>query len=534
MNATPPISQAPRGSDAAQANAPASAAGRTSQGGSRDFAAALSDAGPKPVRKHGSNKHHEASRSGNDLPASGNQPPSALGPPPPARTEVPAGQDKDAAGTAPVSQAGSAAADANSTPAATVAGDPAAAPKDAGDPVLASDAAAALLAADPKTPPAAAVAATTTASAAATTSTAADSATTTPEAPEAPGAVGAVPPDATAAAPALAKAASGSAPPAGPTMPHAASIRSLQTADVQGRVAPRDTAQSNAATAAANSPAANDQAQSNGPATADSNAAAQAVMAAAAAQSSVPPNSASSSADDTITPDGGISLQGMVAANDAPFAAPTADHAPAGPSAIAAASAAAVVQAAQGAADAGAADRHSRGNSADSSPSASANDGTAGAAQLLTSNAPTDAAPMPTFKVPAGVDTADFGQGVADRVSLMMDGNLSTAKLQVNPPALGPIEVRIALQAGHAQVWLSSHSAVTRDALESSAPKLREMLGSQGFAQVSVDISQRSFQERSPQSHAYEASPSIGDSPAVLPVSAAVSRAASGLLDAYA
>ena len=142
---------------------------------------------------------------------------------------------------------------------------------------------------------------------------------------------------------------------------------------------------------------------------------------------------------------------------------------------------------------------------------------------------------MPTFKVAAGVDTADFGQGVADRVSVMMDSNLTSAKLQVNPPALGPIEVRIALQAGHAQVWLSSHSALTRDALESSSPKLREMLGSQGFAQVSVDISQRSFQERSPQSQGYEGASSIGSTAAgVSQAAIAVARSASGLLDAYA
>jgi flagellar hook-length control protein FliK len=326
-------------------------------------------------------------------------------------------------------------------------------------------------------------------------------------------------------------------------MPHAASIRSLQTqvaatadpkpTDAQVRT-PRTPAASDAAPTAATSPALSDQAPSNASATADTDAAAQAVMAAAVAQTNAPANNASVSADNTIAPDGGISLQGMSAANDAPFAAPTAPHAAPAPSAIAAATAAAVVQAVQGAADAGAADRRAHGNGADPLSSAATNDGTTGAAQLLTSNAPADAAPMPTFKIAAGVDTGDFGQGVADRVQLMMDGNLGTAKLQVNPPALGPIEVRIALQAGHAQVWLSSHSAVTRDALESSAPKLREMLGSQGFAQVSVDISQRSFQERSPPSHAYEASPARGDSPSIVQASTAVSRAASGLLDAYA
>jgi len=132
------------------------------------------------------------------------------------------------------------------------------------------------------------------------------------------------------------------------------------------------------------------------------------------------------------------------------------------------------------------------------------------------------------------VDTAGFGQGVADKVSVKMDGNLTSAKLQVNPPALGPIEVRIALQGGHAQVWLSSHSAVTRDALESSSPKLREMLGSQGFSQVSVDISQRSFQDRSPPSQAYEAMPSIKGVAPVLAQASAISRSAIGLLDAYA
>ena len=187
-----------------------------------------------------------------------------------------------------------------------------------------------------------------------------------------------------------------------------------------------------------------------------------------------------------------------------------------------------MVQAATATADSGPTDKHSHDNGPD---------GSLGAAQLLTSNAASDLAtgPTPTFRVSAGVDTADFGQGVADRVSLMMDGNLTSAKLQVNPPALGPIEVRIALQGGHAQVWMSSHSAVTRDALESTSPRLREMLGAQGFAQVSVDISQRSFQDRTPQPKGYESVSGVGSSStAPVQASPATARSVSGLLDAYA
>jgi flagellar hook-length control protein FliK len=105
--------------------------------------------------------------------------------------------------------------------------------------------------------------------------------------------------------------------------------------------------------------------------------------------------------------------------------------------------------------------------------------------------------------VHADVDSADFPQGVADQVSLAVDNGWSSAKLSVNPPQLGPIELQIAVQGAHAQVAMSTHSAVTREALESSVPKLRDMLNSQGFTQVSVDISQRSFQERSTPSQPY-------------------------------
>jgi flagellar hook-length control protein FliK len=265
-------------------------------------------------------------------------------------------------------------------------------------------------------------------------------------------------------------------------------------------------------------------------------------MAAAIAQgnSSVPD---SASSDDLSTPYGdlpsGAAAVSGAAAGTAAAGAPAAALAQASAAAISAATtaatAASIAQAVLAAASTGAADKRSHSNSPDAPLSGASNDGSAGAAQLLTSNTSTDSAPIPTFRVAAGVDTAQFGQGVADRVSMMMDGSLTSAKLQVNPPALGPIEVRIALQGGHAQISFSSHSAVTRDALESSSANLKDMLGSQGFSSVSVDISQRSFQERSPQSQAYESAPSHSGNAAVLaqtPVS--MSRSASGLLDAYA
>jgi flagellar hook-length control protein FliK len=182
-------------------------------------------------------------------------------------------------------------------------------------------------------------------------------------------------------------------------------------------------------------------------------------------------------------------------------------------------------------------DKHAHGASSDSPTSTDAS-GMAGAAGVGSSaTASADATPMPTLKVTAGVDTPEFGHGLADRVSWMVGNNLNGAKLQVNPSQLGPIEVRIAVQGGHAQVWLTSHSAVTRDALESSSQKLRDMLGAQGFGQVSVDISQRSFQERSPQAQPYDWMPSAGSVPSPASVPSAAARSAhlpSSAVDAYA
>ena len=169
----------------------------------------------------------------------------------------------------------------------------------------------------------------------------------------------------------------------------------------------------------------------------------------------------------------------------------------------------------------------------------------AAALQQLTSAAASysaDSAPAATLRVHAPVDSADFPQGVADRVSFAVDNNWSSAKLQVNPPQLGPIDLQIAVQGDHAQVMMSTHSAVTREALESSLPKLKEMLNSQGFTQVSVDISQRSFQDRSafsqqPYTWAKSASGTPSTPAAAAPVSAPSGTAARnslGALDAYA
>jgi flagellar hook-length control protein FliK len=209
---------------------------------------------------------------------------------------------------------------------------------------------------------------------------------------------------------------------------------------------------------------------------------------------------------------------------------------PASPVAASALLAPAALAASSASLSANSGDAHTRDGAGEAGSGANGN-GAAALQQLTSTTAPasSEAAPTPTVRVHADLDSADFPQSLADRVSFAVDNGWSSARLQVNPPQLGPIELQIAIQGEHAQVSMSTHSAVTREALESSLPKLRDMLSTQGFTQVSVDISQRSFQERSAASQPYVWSPPAqAKAPTVAAVSGAAPRVSQGVLDAYA
>lgn len=534
MNASPPVLQVQPSSDAVQPNAPASAATASTRAGSQDFAAALCDAGGKPARKSAMSKQHDTTSSGSALPAPGNALPPAL-PTAAAPAAAPALQAASALPAAP------APASAPALPAASaLSAAPALPASPAPSPAAKAELLAAAQTADAAGaitgPPGGAVGPNPSAVGAAPGPAGqANTGNTALPSPANldPAALPVSVPSGPSRTGTAISAAAGSFGPTGTRIP-AAPAGNAGAAKSSGGANQPPPAASATATTPTDGSAPNGQAAGDATAVAGTDAAAQAAMA-AAMQSNAPSANSTLSAGDSAPSDAGP--QGVATLSDPAAGSPAAAlaklSAESTAAAVTAATAASVAQVVLSAASAGAADkRHSNGP--DTSLSGASNDGSAGAALLLTSNASTDSSPSPSFKVAAGVDTAQFGQGVADRVSMMMDGNLTSAKLQVNPPALGPIEVRIALQAGHAQVWLSSHSAVTRDALESTSSKLQEMLSSQGFSQVSVDISQRSFQERSPQSQAYEATPFTGADAPAGPAPVSISRSTSGLLDAYA
>ena len=76
----------------------------------------------------------------------------------------------------------------------------------------------------------------------------------------------------------------------------------------------------------------------------------------------------------------------------------------------------------------------------------------------------------------------DFAETVGSRLLWMAEQKIGHAHIRINPAELGPVEIRMRLDGERVHADFSSGQAEVRQALESSLPRLREMLASQGFA----------------------------------------------------
>ena len=88
----------------------------------------------------------------------------------------------------------------------------------------------------------------------------------------------------------------------------------------------------------------------------------------------------------------------------------------------------------------------------------------------------------------------EWADGLGEQVVWLANQNLENAHIRLNPAHLGPLEVRVSVADDRASVAFAAHHALTREALEAAAPRLREMLQAQGFANVNVEVGQQSHQ----------------------------------------
>lgn len=74
------------------------------------------------------------------------------------------------------------------------------------------------------------------------------------------------------------------------------------------------------------------------------------------------------------------------------------------------------------------------------------------------------------------------------RVMWMVQSELKTATVYIDPPELGPVHITIQQSGDQTQVNFQVQSQSVRESLEQNAHRLRESLGEQGFTQVDVNV----------------------------------------------
>lgn len=91
---------------------------------------------------------------------------------------------------------------------------------------------------------------------------------------------------------------------------------------------------------------------------------------------------------------------------------------------------------------------------------------------------------------PLGLD-AGFDDGFGSRIAWMAEQRVGHAEIRVSPDHLGTIDVRLQLDGNRVNAEFHSTQADVRHALESSLPRLRDMLGQHGLQLGHADVGQR-------------------------------------------
>ncbi len=146
------------------------------------------------------------------------------------------------------------------------------------------------------------------------------------------------------------------------------------------------------------------------------------------------------------------------------------------------------------------------------------------------------AQPLAVLEVGARIDTPQFAPALSQQVVWMADKDAHVAELRINPPELGPVEVRLQLKGDEAAVQFVSAHAEVRDALEGSLARLRDSLAQAGIQLGEASIGADSFrgQQHANGGNAGNAPSSARDADTSWSVAQPAARLQHGLVDLFA
>ena len=112
---------------------------------------------------------------------------------------------------------------------------------------------------------------------------------------------------------------------------------------------------------------------------------------------------------------------------------------------------------------------------------------------LVATPAPRASQAQAALAVEPKVGVPGWDGALGQRVVWMATRQQQVAEMHLNPPNLGPLEVRLTISNDQASAQFVSHHPAVREAIEAALPRLREMLADSGITLGNVQVGSESF-----------------------------------------
>lgn len=107
-------------------------------------------------------------------------------------------------------------------------------------------------------------------------------------------------------------------------------------------------------------------------------------------------------------------------------------------------------------------------------------------------------------KLSVPFNQSGWGENLGRQLSLLLAKNMDSAQIQLDPPELGPLGVKIQINQDQVSLQFTSGHAVVREALEQSSQRLQQMLNEEGLELVDVGVSDQNFGQNNDSSESDE------------------------------
>lgn len=103
-----------------------------------------------------------------------------------------------------------------------------------------------------------------------------------------------------------------------------------------------------------------------------------------------------------------------------------------------------------------------------------------------------DSRAVPSFQINQPVSSPQWHNEFSDRVRWLISGNIKKAEISLVPKNMGAIDISISMHHDQTNININTHNLQSREAIEGSLTRLREMFDQAGLGNVNVDVSQHS------------------------------------------